>query len=69
MSQRAFPHRPRGVTPAERKAGPTLGQLAREFAAGASMTALARKYGVTALAVQAMLREAARKGKTTGRRE
>lgn len=67
MSGRAFPHRPAGAASspgkAEPKPAPSPGQVAREFAGGATTVTLARKYGLTALAVQAMLREAARKGR------
>lgn len=67
MSRRAFPHRPGGAASSPSKAEPkpttSPGQLAREFSGGATMLTLTRKYGLTPLAVQAMLREAARKGR------
>lgn len=67
MSRRAFPHRPGGAASSpnkpEPKPAPSPGQLAREFADGATALALMRKYGLTPLAVQAMLREAARRSR------
>lgn len=61
---RQFPHRPKDAVPAEaKKPEPDARTVAREFAAGRSVVALTRKYGITALAVQALIREAARGGK------
>lgn len=41
---------------------PSAVQVAREFEAGQSVIALARKYGLPPLAIQALIREAKRRG-------